>query len=396
MANLPFRRFTGRKVGFTISQRILTTFLQLSSINRNALIQRLFNRDPVWCPESLTSEISGGSVDGETNRTSSVSNVFESGHDSHSKQESVSSKLIRVAIIGEANSGKSTLTNCLTGHKICAVTAVPHTTRKQTLGVFMMDDCQIVLLDTPGVVTPSQARRLKMTRQHVLAPREALEEADLIAVISDVSNKHRSMIIHESILESLKRYAALPSILILNKVDVIKQKMILLNIADSLLQDRKKDEWGNYKGVGGWSKFEQVFMISAASGDGVDDLKKYLAIKSKPKKWLYPPDTCTDQPLQEQIQEIFREKLLRLFEHEIPWQIRQVIVLCEPRDGHWRIHHKLYCRKKSQRRCVLEEIGRLKGLVAADLENLVGQPIHLTVDVSVSEKVGFVTPFHTY
>lgn len=73
-----------------------------------------------------------------------------------------------------------------------------------------------------------------------------------------------------------------------------------------------------------------------------------------------------------------------------------MIVLCEPRDGHWRIHHKLYCRKKSQRRCVLEEIGRLKGLVAADLENLVGQPIHLTVDVSVSEKVGFETPFHTY
>ena len=71
-------------------------------------------------------------------------------------------------------------------------------------------------------------------------------------------------------------------------------------------------------------------------------------------------------------------------------------MLCEPRHGLWRIHHKLYCRKKSQRRCILEEIDRLKGLVTADLENLVGQPIDLTVDVSVSEKVGFQTPFHSY
>ena len=74
----------------------------------------------------------------------------------------------------------------------------------------------------------------------------------------------------------------------------------------------------------------------------------------------------------------------------------QVNVLCEPRESHWRIHHKLYCRKKSQRRCVLEQIDRLKGLVSADLQNLLGQPVDLTVDVSVSEKVGFETPMHTY
>ena len=76
--------------------------------------------------------------------------------------------------------------------------------------------------------------------------------------------------------------------------------------------------------------------------------------------------------------------------------ILQVNVLCEPRDGHWRIHHKLYCQKKSQRRCVLEQFDHLKGLVSADLQILLGQPVDLTVDVSVSEKVGFETPLHTY
>ena len=76
--------------------------------------------------------------------------------------------------------------------------------------------------------------------------------------------------------------------------------------------------------------------------------------------------------------------------------ILQVNVLCESREDHWRIHHKLYCRKKSQRRCVLEQIDRLKDLVSADLENLLKQPVELTVDVSVSEKVGFEAPLHTY
>ena len=275
----------------------------------------------------FTREIPNETANCEASRKSNKSSMAGSEHNSYddmtsTKQES--SKLLRVAIIGEANSGKSTLTNCLIGQKICAVTQIPHTTRKQTLGVFMVGDSQIVLLDTPGIVTLSEARRLKMTRQHVLAPKEAIEDADLIAVISDASDKCRSMVIHESILKALKSHADIPCILILNKVDSIKHKTILLNIANALLQDREKDKWGNYLGTGGCSKFEQVFMISAASGDGVDDLKQYLAVKSKPGEWLFPPDTCTDQPFEEQMQEIFREKLLQLYEHEIPWQIKQV------------------------------------------------------------------------
>ena len=71
-------------------------------------------------------------------------------------------------------------------------------------------------------------------------------------------------------------------------------------------------------------------------------------------------------------------------------------VLCEAREGHWKIHHKLYCRKKSQRKCVLEKIEQLRSLVLEDLENAVGQPVELTVDVSYSAKVGFDTPLHSY
>jgi len=73
-----------------------------------------------------------------------------------------------------------------------------------------------------------------------------------------------------------------------------------------------------------------------------------------------------------------------------------VNVLCEAREGHWRIHHKLYCHRKSQRRCVLEKLDQLRDLVLEDLEKIVGEHVDLTVDVSYSEKVGFDTPLHRY
>ena len=322
MATPRVLRFCDRNSAFFLSQNLLSGLTKLSITNSTL-------RGFIRSISDFTSVISDETANKETDRTMNKSITAASEPDSYnettsSKRESPNSKLLRVAIIGEANSGKSTLTNYLTGQKICAVTQVPHTTRKQTAGVFMVGDSQIVLLDTPGVVTLSEARRLKMTRQHILAPRETLEDADLIAVISDVSDKRRSLMIHESILKGLESHADIPSILILNKVDRIKHKMILLNIADALIKDREKDEWGNYKGTGGWSKFEQVFMISAGSGDGVDDLKEFLALKSKPGDWLFPPDICTDQPFEEQMQEVFREKLLQLYEHEIPWQIKQV------------------------------------------------------------------------
>ena len=183
MANL-FGRLLYRESGFIFRESKTVGFFQDSNRNGNLPLRRFLNRDPVRCIRGLTFQIKGGSENSEENdhqdRESSLLGVYNSGYDSNRKQESKDSKLLRVAIIGEANSGKSTLTNCLTGHKICAVTAVPHTTRKQTLGVCMMGDSQIVLLDTPGVVTRGEARRLKMSRQHVLAPRQALEEADLI------------------------------------------------------------------------------------------------------------------------------------------------------------------------------------------------------------------------
>lgn len=313
MAAFTLLRLCGWKTGFIFRESIFTVFTQRNCTNRVYAMQKLATGCSIRRQSNFTSDESSNRTERDSNPPKNTSK----------SQESPQSKLLKVAIIGEANSGKSTLTNCLIGEKICAVTAVPHTTRRQTIGVFTVGDSQIVLLDTPGIVNLPEARRLKMSREHMRAPSEALHDADLIAVLIDATDRKRNKTIHETILTSLENHPDLPSILILNKIDNVKTKSVLLEVASTLLQDREKDDWG-YKSVGGWSKFEHVFMISAKTEDGVDELKEYFAVKSKPSEWLFSADACTDQNFEQIMQEIFREKLLLLYEHEIPWQIRQV------------------------------------------------------------------------
>ena len=315
MATFTCLRLFWRKTGSISRKSIFAGFNQQIYTNGVFRIYQLTTGGFIRCQSD---DSSGKSLNNEAERSK-----FEHDSKNSKSKELAQTKLLKVAIIGEANSGKSTLTNCLIGEKICAVTAVPHTTRRQTVGVFTVGDSQIVLLDTPGIVNLPEARRLKMTREHMRAPIDAMHDADVIAVLVDATDRRRNQVIHETILTSLENHVDLPSILILNKIDNIKTKSVLLNIVCTLMQDREKDDW-EYKNIGGWSKFEHVFMISAKTGDGVEEIKQYFAAKSKPSEWLFPADTCTDQNFEQIMQEIFREKLLQLYEHEIPWQIRQV------------------------------------------------------------------------
>ncbi|EDO40072.1 predicted protein [Nematostella vectensis] len=305
-------------------------------------------------------------------------------------------KLLKVAIIGEPNSGKSTLINQLVGEKIVAVTEKPHTTRQVSRGVFTSGGTQIILLDTPGLVTQSEGKRLKMTREHIKAPGDALDDADIIGVICDASNKRTRDRIHQQVLQALEQHVNIPSFLILNKIDKLRHKVDLLVLAAELSKDRGRDEWG-YTETGGWSEFDNVFMVSARLGNGVQDLREYLVLRATPSDWLYPPDCVTDMGLESRVTEVFREKMLELYEHEIPWQVKQVPVLCELREGNkLRIHQKLYCRKKSQRKCVLEKVETLETLVKKELQEMFNCELDLSLDVGLSEKIGFKTPLPSY
>lgn len=180
-----------------------------------------------------------------------------------------------------------------------------------------------MLLDTPGIVTVEDGKRLKMTKEHMRTPANCLEEVDLVAVLSDSSNKYQRVRIHHEVLHLLQENVNLQSILILNKIDQIQHKVKLLHYSAMLTNDRQKDNWG-YLPHGGSSRFDHVFMVSALTGDGVDQLRQHMLAKAVPAQWAYSAGVTTDLDIQEQITEVFRGKLLSLYKHEIPWQTKQV------------------------------------------------------------------------
>lgn len=123
---------------------------------------------------------------------------------------------------------------------------------------------------------------------------DVMYDVDVIVVLVDVTDRRRNQVIYEMILIFLENYVDLLLILILNKIDNVKIKLVLLDIVCILMQDREKDDWG-YKNIGGWSKFEYVFMIFVKIGDGVEEIKQYFVVKSKFSEWLFFVDICIDQ-----------------------------------------------------------------------------------------------------
>ena len=168
-------------------------------------------------------------------------------------------------------------------------------------------------------------------------PANCLEEVDLIAVLTDSSNKYQRIRIHHEIIHLLQAHPALQVILILNKIDKIRHKVKLLNYSAMLTNDRQKDKWG-YLPHGGFSKFDHVFMVSALTGDGLDQLRQYMVTKATPGDWAYSTGVATDLDVEEQIAEVFRGKLLSLYKHEnsMANQNRWVPL-------HWYRLHWYYC-----------------------------------------------------
>jgi GTP-binding protein Era len=182
-----------------------------------------------------------------------------------------------VALIGAPNVGKSTLLNRLIGAKISIVSPKVQTTRRRVLGILVEGPAQIVFVDTPGIFAP----RRRLDRAMVRAAWRSAEDADLIVLLVDATRK-RLDDESRTIVESLKREGR-RAILAINKVDAVK-RLKLLGLAQELFDT----------GV-----FDEVFMISAETGDGVDDLMKALAGRLPEGTWHYPADQIADMPLRE-------------------------------------------------------------------------------------------------
>jgi GTP-binding protein Era len=274
-----------------------------------------------------------------------------------------------IALLGAPNAGKSTLLNRLVGAKVSIVSPKVQTTRSRVLGIATADEAQLIFVDTPGIFVP----RRRLDRAMVRAAWRGAEEADLVVLLVDT---HLRGIDDDTrrIIAGLKQ-AGRKAILALNKVDLVRREK-LLGLAQTL----------DAEGI-----FSDVFMISAETGDGVEDLGRTLAARVPPGPWLYPGDQLTDLPLRLLAAEVTREHLFRQLRDELPYQLTvESESWQEFRDGSARISQIIYVQRDSQKPIVLGEGGRrikaVRAAAQAELAAMLERRVHLFLHVKVREE----------
>jgi GTPase len=275
-----------------------------------------------------------------------------------------------VALIGAPNAGKSTLLNGLVGSKVSIISHKVQTTRALIRGIAVEGQSQLIFVDTPGIFSP----RRRLDRAMVTTAWSGAHEADLVGVLID-SRKGLDEEA-ESILARLGDVKP-PKLLILNKVDVVA-KEALLDLA---------------KAANTAAKFEATFMVSALTGDGVADLKVWLAQRVPPGPWLYPPDQMSDAPIRQLAAEITREKLFERLHQELPYHSTvETESWKELRAGDIRIEQTIYVERESQRKIVLGKGGQtIKAIGEAarrEIAAIVEAKVHLFLFVKVREGWG--------
>ena len=288
-----------------------------------------------------------------------------------------------VAVIGAPNAGKSTLVNALVGSKVSIVTHKVQTTRARIRGVALHDQSQMILVDTPGIFQPR--RRLDQAMVDAAWGGEA--DADLVILMIDapayagtLGSGERSQGDAASardtdlIIQQLKKRAR-KVILVLNKIDLMKREDLLR--LTQVLQEH---------GV-----FSQTFMISAEKGDGVADLKTFLASEMPKGPWHYPEDQVADLPMRMLAAEITREKLTLRLHQELPYASTvETESWQEQKNGSVRIEQVIYVQRSSQKAIVLGNGGRtIKDIGSAarkEIEDILGRRVHLFLFAKVRER----------
>ncbi|MBR0872335.1 GTPase Era [Bradyrhizobium tropiciagri] len=275
-----------------------------------------------------------------------------------------------VALIGAPNVGKSTLVNALVGSKVTIVSRKVQTTRALIRGIVIEGSAQIILVDTPGIFAP----RRRLDRAMVSTAWSGAHDADLVCVLIDAKAGLDEEA--QAILAKLESVAH-PKILVLNKVDLVQREKLL-----ALAQAANER-----------MRFEHTFMISALSGDGVDDLRRTLAQMVPEGPFHYPEDQMSDAPMRHLAAEITREKIYGHLHQELPYQSTvETDSWTDRKDKSIRIEQTIYVERESQRKIVLGKGGAtIKSIGAqarAELAEIMGVPVHLFLFVKVRENWG--------
>jgi len=275
-----------------------------------------------------------------------------------------------VALIGAPNVGKSTLVNALVGSKVTIVSRKVQTTRALIRGIVVENNAQIILVDTPGIFAPKR----RLDRAMVSTAWSGAHDADLVCVLLDAREglDEEADAIFTRLVD-----VAHPKILVINKIDLLLREKLLALV----------------KAANERLAFAQTFMISALSGDGVDDLRRTLAAMVPPGPFHYPEDQMSDAPIRQLAAEITREKIFQKLHQELPYRSTvETDSWTERKDKSVRIEQTIFVERESQRKIVLGKGGATIKSIGADarkeIAEIIEQPVHLFLFVKVRENWG--------
>ena len=273
-----------------------------------------------------------------------------------------------IAIVGRPNVGKSSILNRLLGTKIAIVSSKPQTTRNRITGVLTEGEYQLVFFDTPGMHKPKNSLGKYMVR----SVNESVGGVDCCMLVVEAD---KSPVQTE--LDFIDKFKALgmPAILVINKIDMIKDKEILMK---QILEYSKLYD------------FEAIVPVSASDGNGMNELLEELKNQASEGGHFFEDDTLTDQPERVIASEIIREKILRLCNAEIPHGTAVVIEKMKTRDnGILDIDATIFCEKESHKRILIGKNGamlkKISTFARQDMERFFDCKVFLQVWIKVKE-----------
>jgi GTP-binding protein Era len=273
-----------------------------------------------------------------------------------------------VSILGRPNAGKSTLLNSLVGAKVAIVADKPQTTRTSIQGALTLPQAQILFLDTPGIHKPDSPINKRMME----SVRAALHERDLLLYLADATRHFSEGDRHA--LDLIKS-AGTPTILVLTKIDLLKDKRELLPVIET------------YRGE---FEFADYVPISAKSGEGLDELKQAILSRLPEGPAYFPPEFVTDQPERFIAAELVREKVLRETREEVPHSVAVMVDQWQASPELLKIFATIYVEREGQKRIIIGSKGSMLKKIGSqarkEMEALLGHKIYLNLFVKVQPR----------
>ncbi|XP_034240003.1 GTPase Era, mitochondrial [Thrips palmi] len=302
-------------------------------------------------------------------------------------------KVIKVALIGRPNAGKSTLINQIVGRTVSPVSMKTHTTRAKVKAFTNVEDTQIVFFDTPGLVSPDEVKKLKFESEFLRSAEGAIQEADVLGVLHDVSG-YKSDMLDPSVIRHLLLYQRKKTFLLLNKVDAIKRKGSLLGLVRSLTKSPKSPIPAKANlteqqvaalsvNLSSWPHFCEVFMVSALEGNGVGDVKEYLLHEAQPGEWLF-----TDKKLRNQHRlavDFVKAACLDYLPDEVPYKLQFKLSYFEDYEDSCAVEVRIVPANKRHARMIMDRVRPIAQYAEANLGSALEKECRLRLDIQQEE-----------